>query len=64
MPRNVPITPEKEAEIIAALEKDSHASRVARTLGNVSYATGAENWRNPEHREFYLSGLRLAAGKT
>jgi adenylate cyclase len=21
-------------------------------------------WRNPEHREFYLSGLRLAAGET
>ena len=20
-------------------------------------------WRNPEHREFYLSGLRLAAGE-
>ena len=39
MPRNVPITPEKEQEIIAALEKDSHASRVARTLGDVSYAT-------------------------
>src|SRR5215813_3595848 len=39
MPRNVPITPEKEQEIIAALEKDSHASRVARTLDDVSYAT-------------------------
>jgi TolB-like protein/class 3 adenylate cyclase len=24
----------------------------------------AENWRNPEHRELYLSGLRLAAGET
>ena len=23
----------------------------------------AENWRNPEHRELYLSGLRLAAGE-
>jgi adenylate cyclase len=22
----------------------------------------ATNWRNPEHREFYLSGLRLAIG--
>ena len=39
MPRNIPITPEKEQEIIAALEKDSHASRVARTLGDVSYTT-------------------------
>jgi adenylate cyclase len=24
----------------------------------------ATQWRNPEHREFYLSGLRLAAGET
>jgi Flp pilus assembly protein TadD len=23
----------------------------------------ATNWRNPEHREFYLSGLRLAIGE-
>jgi tetratricopeptide (TPR) repeat protein len=23
----------------------------------------AAHWRNPEHREFYLSGLRLAAGE-
>ena len=39
MPRNVRITRDKEREIIAPLEKDSHASRVARTLGDVSYAT-------------------------
>jgi TolB-like protein/class 3 adenylate cyclase len=24
----------------------------------------ASHWRNPKHREFYLSGLRLAAGET
>jgi len=24
----------------------------------------AKHWRNPEHRELYLSGLRLAAGET
>jgi hypothetical protein len=24
---------------------------------------GAESWRNPEHRELYLLGLRLAAGE-
>ena len=24
----------------------------------------AAHWRNPEHRKFYLSGLRLAAGET
>ena len=23
----------------------------------------AMHWRNPEHRELYLSGLRLAAGE-
>jgi adenylate cyclase len=23
----------------------------------------ATHWRNPEHREFFLSGLRLAAGE-
>jgi hypothetical protein len=39
MPRNVPLTPEKEEEILAALERDPHASRVARTLRDVSYAT-------------------------
>jgi hypothetical protein len=25
---------------------------------------GADNWRDPIRREFYLSGLRLAAGET
>ena len=24
----------------------------------------ADNWRDPEQREFYLSGLRLAMGET
>ena len=24
----------------------------------------ADNWRDPEQREFYLSGLRLATGET
>ena len=24
---------------------------------------GVDNFRNPEHREFYLSGLRIAAGE-
>jgi adenylate cyclase len=24
----------------------------------------ADNWRDPEQREFYLSGLRLAIGET
>jgi hypothetical protein len=38
MPRNVPTTPEKEEEILAALANDSHASRVARALGDVNGA--------------------------
>ena len=46
MSRNVPITWEKEQEIIAALEKDPHASRVPRALGDVSYATA---WRRHDH---------------
>ena len=33
-----------------------------RTLTNV-VVPSATNWRNPEHRELYLSGLRLAAGE-
>jgi hypothetical protein len=33
-----------------------------RTLTNV-VVPGAENWRNPEHRELFLSGLRLATGE-
>ena len=33
-----------------------------RALTNV-VVPGAENWRNPEHRELFLSGLRLAAGE-
>jgi hypothetical protein len=24
----------------------------------------ADNWRDPEQREFYISGLRLAMGET
>ena len=33
-----------------------------RTLTNV-VVPGAENWRNAERRELFLSGLRLAAGE-
>jgi hypothetical protein len=33
-----------------------------RSLTNVVVPSAA-NWRNPEHRELYLSGLRLAAGE-
>src|SRR5215813_9890792 len=60
MPRNVPITPEKEQEIIAALEKDSHASRVARTLGDVSYATV---WRVADRNAIALTAGRETMGR-
>ena len=60
MPRNIPITPEKEAEIIAALEKDSHASRVARRLGNVSYATV---WRVADRNAIALKAGRETMGR-
>src|SRR5271163_4669330 len=54
MRRGVPITREKEDEIIAALEKDAHASRVAQKLG-VSFSTV---WRRAEH-----AGIELTAGR-
>jgi ribosomal protein S25 len=60
MPRNVPIKPEKEQEIIAALEKDSHASRVARTLGDVSYATV---WRVADRNAIALKAGRETMGR-
>jgi hypothetical protein len=60
MPRNVPITPEKEQEIIAALEKDSHTSRVARTLGDVSYATV---WRMADRNAIALKAGRETMGR-
>ena len=43
------------------LDEAGETVRRLRTLTNV-VVPGAENWRNPEHRELYLSGLRLAAG--
>jgi ribosomal protein S25 len=59
MPRNIPITPEKEQQILAALEKDSHASRVARRLGDVSYATV---WRVADRNDIELKAGREAKG--
>jgi hypothetical protein len=55
-----PITPEKEQEIIAAREKDSHASRVARTLGDVSYATV---WRVADGNTIALKAGRETMGR-
>ena len=60
MPRNVPITPEKEQEIIAALQKDSHGSREARTLGDVSYATV---WQVADRNAIALRPSRETMGR-
>jgi transcriptional regulator with XRE-family HTH domain len=54
MPRGVPITADKVEEIIAALEKTPHASRVAGRLG-VSFSTV---WRRAEQ-----AGIELTAGR-
>ena len=54
MARGVPITLAEEEEIIAALERDPYASRVARKLG-VSFATV---WRRAER-----AGIELTAGR-
>jgi hypothetical protein len=59
MTRNVPITPEKEEEILAALTKDPHASRVARALKDVSYATV---WRVADRASIELTAGREAKG--
>jgi adenylate cyclase len=44
------------------LDEAQETIKRLRTLTNV-VVPGAENWRNPEHRELFLSGLRLAAGE-
>src|SRR5690349_4647049 len=54
MCRGVPITPEKEEEIRTALEKHSHASRVAWKIG-VSFSTV---WRIADR-----AGIELTAGR-
>jgi hypothetical protein len=59
MTRNVLITREKEQEIIAALKADSHASRVARAIGDVSYATV---WRVADRADIELTAGRQAKG--
>ena len=51
---------EKEQEIIAALEKDPHASRVARALGDVSYATA---WRIADRNAIALVAGREIMGR-
>jgi adenylate cyclase len=44
------------------LDEAQETVKRLRTLTNM-VVPGAENWRHPEHRELYLSGLRLAAGE-
>ncbi len=41
------------------------ARDIVKRLRNITpvVVPSAEHWRNPEHREFYLKGLRLAAGE-
>jgi tetratricopeptide (TPR) repeat protein len=45
------------------LEEAREAIRRVRELSNV-IVPSATHWRDPEHRQLYLSGLRLAAGET
>jgi hypothetical protein len=59
MPRNIPITPEKEEQIRAALEKEPHALRVTRRLKDVSYATV---WRVADRASIELTAGREAKG--
>jgi adenylate cyclase len=44
------------------LDEAREVVRLLRTMTNV-LVPSAENWRKPKQREFYLSGLRLAAGE-
>ena len=45
------------------LDEAREAIRRLRTITTVVVPSAA-HWRNPEHRELFLSGLRLAAGET
>ena len=53
------ITTKKEEAILAALSRDAHASRVARALGDVSYATV---WRVAARAGIDLTAGRAAKG--
>ncbi len=55
-----PITRETESRIISALEKDAHASRVARALSDVSYATV---WRVAHCYSIALTAGRETMGR-
>jgi tetratricopeptide (TPR) repeat protein len=53
------------AACFAHMGRLDEARRVAAQLRSITSAvvSGADCFRKPEHREFYLSGLRLAAGE-
>jgi TolB-like protein/class 3 adenylate cyclase len=53
------------ASCYAHMGRLDEARDVIRRLRTLTKALvpSAENWRDPDHREFYLSGLRLAAGE-
>jgi DNA-binding XRE family transcriptional regulator len=55
-----PISQDTERRIIAALEKDGHASRVTRALGDVSYATV---WRVAHRYSIVLTAGRKTMGR-
>jgi adenylate cyclase len=44
------------------LDEAREVVRQLQSLTNVS-VPAAENWRDPNQREFYLSGLRMAIGE-
>jgi adenylate cyclase len=48
---------------LGRLDEARETVRRLRTL-TTELVPSATHWRNPEHRELYLSGLRLAAGET
>jgi len=52
------------ASCYAHLGRLDEAREIIRQLRTITPVVipSAEHWRNPEHRELYLSGLRLAAG--
>jgi len=55
------------AACYAHMERLEDAHEVVRQLRVITpliVPKDATHWRNPEHRELYLSGLRLAAGET
>ena len=52
------------ASCYAHMGRLDEARKVILRLQNLTnvIVPSADNWRDPAHREFYLSGLRMAAG--